>query len=384
MQQNNDVPVLPFPIFIWRIFLVFGVFLCSSYTIIVHLCEKDGRLPFSSAAVILMIELIKLLLSAIMFAYKTYQSNSNNGWLKCIQLKQVLYKEFCPTTQLQEDQSAQSLPSPSTTSSTHIGFKHFVFIILPYTIPALLYAFNNNLALLIQLEMDPATYQILSNFKILSTAILFRLIIKQRITLIQWFSLLLLLTAGIVHSYGNFDAQKAFMKSSSLPPSTCQSISCVLHPISSSTIHITTHGIIMISAYCTVSGLSGVYTEHVMKKHSYMSIHLQNFLLYTFGVIVNGIALIFEVHRKGISDEDFQFFRGFTYLTWILILTQSIFGMLIGFVLKYASNIYRLFIISSAMICTTLLAMILFNLHLNSIILMSIILVCTSLYLYYR
>ncbi|CAH8867197.1 unnamed protein product, partial [Trichobilharzia szidati] len=61
MQQNNDVPVLPFPTFIWRIFLVFGVFLCSSYTIIVHLCEKDGRLPFSSAAVILMTELIKIL-----------------------------------------------------------------------------------------------------------------------------------------------------------------------------------------------------------------------------------------------------------------------------------------------------------------------------------
>ncbi|CAH8602795.1 unnamed protein product [Heterobilharzia americana] len=284
---------------IWRISLVFGVLLCSSYTIIVHLCEKDGKLPFSSFAVILMIELTKLLLSIIMFTYEIYQSDFNNDSFKCVSLKQTIYQEFYPTTLLENTSSVSAIPP--------LEYKQIIITIFPYTIPAVLYAFNNNLGLHIQLEMDPATYQILSNFKILSTAVLFRLIIKQRITPIQWFALLLLLTAGIVHSLGNFDTQKAFIPSS-LSTTSKNNVSSVIHQVSSS-IRITTKGVIMVSIYCTISGLSGVYTEHVMKKHATMNIHLQNFLLYTFGSILNGIVFILKNIKKMFQMTVFIYFE---------------------------------------------------------------------------
>ena len=53
-----------------------------------------------------------------------------------------------------------------------------------------------------QLYMDPASYQILANFKILTTAILYRLIIKQKLKRQQWFALSLLFAGGVAYSIG--------------------------------------------------------------------------------------------------------------------------------------------------------------------------------------
>ena len=73
---------------------------------------------------------------------------------------------------------------------------------LPYSIPGILYFINNNLAVHMQIHMDPASYQILSNFKIFTTAILYRLIIKQKLTRQQWFALSLLFFGGLAYSLG--------------------------------------------------------------------------------------------------------------------------------------------------------------------------------------
>ena len=35
-----------------------------------------------------------------------------------------------------------------------------LILIIPFAVPGLLYCLNNNLAVYIQLEMDPATYQV--------------------------------------------------------------------------------------------------------------------------------------------------------------------------------------------------------------------------------
>ena len=36
-----------------------------------------------------------------------------------------------------------------------------ILLILPFTVPALLYTVTNNLGIMIQMEMDPATYQVI-------------------------------------------------------------------------------------------------------------------------------------------------------------------------------------------------------------------------------
>lgn len=51
--------------------------------------------------------------------------------------------------------------------------------------------------------MDSTSYQILTNFKILSTALLYYLIIGKPLTRLKWFSLVLLFLAGVLYVYGN-------------------------------------------------------------------------------------------------------------------------------------------------------------------------------------
>lgn len=62
-----------------------------------------------------------------------------------------------------------------------------------YAIPAIIYLFNNNIVFIILYFVDPATFQILSNMKIITTALLFRLcILKKPLSTTKWVALLLL------------------------------------------------------------------------------------------------------------------------------------------------------------------------------------------------
>ncbi|KAF8568273.1 hypothetical protein P879_03388 [Paragonimus westermani] len=362
------IPELPVPVFVWRILLVFAVCLYSSFTIFVHLCEVDGKLPFRPTAVVFLVEFTKLVLSIIMFAntydlllWRNTDSMSFSNAL-CLEFRRNY--ETSRFTRL----SDRSLPPSSLTWS------QLMFIILPFMVPAVLYAVNNNLGILIQLEMDPATYQVLGNFKILSTAILFRLIIKRKITALQWFALFLLLCAGLIHSYGNLLAKSTSDSITKNATTTTQSTSHLLH--------ITALGILLISLYCILSGMSGVYTEYVMKKRAEMNIHLQNGLLYLFGVILNLVAFVCDVYRSG--DQYWNPFKGFTIWTWLLVITQAFSGIFMGFVMKFSTNITRLFIVSSAMLVTTFTSMLVFGLQVNGLFGVSFTFVCVSLYLYHR
>ncbi|KER28567.1 hypothetical protein T265_13549, partial [Opisthorchis viverrini] len=388
-SESVPVPTLPVSLCAWRILLIGAVFLYSSFTIFVHLCEVDGRLPFLSASVIFLVELLKLLLSLVMFGIHhgsftfTSTSGTHTSFIDAIRLE-------LRHNLMSSSDASRPPPSPRPPPLT---YPQLFRIILPFMIPAVLYAVNNNLGIFIQLEMDPATYQVLGNFKILSTAILFRLIIRRPISPIQWFALFLLLSAGFTHSvYLNYPILpflssplplttsygSLLAKSASPPPGSAVPPASASHRL-----HITVLGIFLIALYCTISGLSGVTTEYLMKQRAQMNIHLQNALLYTFGIILNGLMFVVEVHRSG-DPAYWNPFKGYTLWTWLLILTQSFSGIFMGFVMKYSNNITRLFLISSAMLVTTFTAMLVFGLHLNFLFIASFLLVCISLFLYHR
>lgn len=294
-----------------------GTLIYSSYTILVHLMEVDGAIPWSSSSMVFITELTKLMLSVGLYLPEVRE----RGRFECPPFRSALL----------------------------------------YLVPAVLYALNNNLAVYIQLQMDPATYQVLGNLKILTTAVLFRLIIKKPLTRIQWASLVVLFAAGVSNSWGGL--QNSGKKG-----------------ITASTLHITPLGLFMITAYCTVSALAGVYTEYVLKKQASLNINLQNSLLYMFGVGVN--LATFAVQSRGRQDGSYDLFRGFTGLTWVLIFSQAIGGMIMGVIMKFASNISKLFLVSSAMVLTTVLSVIIFHLQLNLFFFLSLVFVVAAQYMY--
>ena len=70
---------------------------------------------------------------------------------------------------------------------------------LLFLVPSIIYWIHNNVQFLTLRLVDPATYQILGNLKIVTTGILFWLILRRRLSLLQW-QALVLLTIGAMTS----------------------------------------------------------------------------------------------------------------------------------------------------------------------------------------
>lgn len=297
-------------------FLVLNIIIGSSHPILLNLGKTDGKILFSSISVALLIELLKLVISGVLFMKELKSSN------KCIQYP----------------------------SGKHIAL---------YSVPAFLYMVNNNLVTHSQNHMDPATFHMLNNLKIVATAVLYRIVIKKHLTLKRWLSVFILFMAGLLHSGSGLKSD---------------------FEGSSNELFITWTGIYVVSTYCLTSAFAGVYTEAVLKNYGSVSIHLQNLIMYSFGVITNGLVYV-SVHFST-QNSTSSFFEGFSVSTWLIILTQSINGISISFVMKHASNITRLFVIGSSILLTSVLSFLVLGIQLNLLFYASFMITVYALYLY--
>ena len=283
---------------------LFGLQIVSigSYSVLVHLNEEQEKVRFSSNALNFLIEFFKFAISLFIQTGLTFRQ---------FNLKNSLY----------------------------------------FSVPGLLYFINNNLAVYIQYYMDSTSYQLLCNFKIFTTAIMYYFIMGKMLSKIKWFSLVLLFLVGVFYLIGN-------LKSSVSDSVKHQNIS-----ISSSNameIYITDTGVLMMIVYCLISGLTGVYTEFILKANLSDSLFLQNIYLYTYGSIFNLFSYIFKSpdHKQG-------FFAGFNIFTWIIIVTQIYNGLIMSILMKYSNNIVKLFVVSLSLFVNIFFSIILFSLELN-------------------
>ncbi|XP_062584310.1 probable UDP-sugar transporter protein SLC35A4 [Saccostrea cucullata] len=302
----------------WGILLSSSTIVYGTYSILVHLCEVKGKVPFKSSSVVLIIEVGKFLVSWILLLWQT----------------------------------KGSLPKDVT-----------FFCFLQYSVPGLLYSVSNNLSMMMQVYMDPTTFQVLSNLKIGITALLYWSFLRRPLSLRQWIAIGILTTAGTLDSYGSFKSKgKEF-----------------------SELYITITGLVMIGIQCTVSGMASVYAEYILKKQKEMSLHFQNIMLYTWLMIINTSFWIYEetVDEEKDITKKFHIFRGYSLATWMIVITQIYVGLAMSFILKHASNITRLFVVSSSLSVTTILSVLVFGLHLNSFFFTSLGLLLLSLYLFH-
>ncbi|CAF0876634.1 unnamed protein product [Brachionus calyciflorus] len=322
----------------WSSLLIFQAISYGSYTILVHLCEENGQITFSSTSLNLIIEFLKLIVSILGIFF---QINKNK--FKSLSTKKSVY----------------------------------------FSIPAFLYFINNNLAVYIQLFMDSTSYQMLSNLKIFTTAILYYLIIGKRISKIKWFSLTLLFASGVFYSIANLKSLSSYyidekdLESFLLPSDeTVKSAKYRLRD----EIYITEIGLFMILIYAIISGFSGVYNEYLLKLNNSDSIFEQNFYLYTYGCLFNLIGFYFE--KSFVKNENLNLFTGLNFYAFLIVFTQVFNGFLMSIVMKHSSNITRLFVVSCSLIVTTVLSIFVFSLKLNLYFYFGFFSIMLALYLY--
>lgn len=297
----------------WVALFVLMVLIYGSHAPLLSLTKVDGHVPFSPSSCVVMIEFAKLVISLMM-----------------------LFLNEDPAT-------LRVLPPPA--------------LVAPYALPALLYALNNNLVVLMQAHMDPSSYQILSNLKIACTALLYSCCLGKRLRPAQCLALGLLTTAGFSHTYISLDLDETGHGRRSR-------------------LHITAWGLFLLLVYCFVSGLAAVYTEWMLKSQK-LPLTLQNLYLYVFGVAINGISSAFPLQsEKG-------FLEGYSGLTWLIIAGQAANGLLMSVVLKHGSGITRLFVVSCSMLVNVVLSWAFLGLQLTPFFLIPVCLIGLAAYLYY-
>ncbi|XP_010930920.1 CMP-sialic acid transporter 5 isoform X3 [Elaeis guineensis] len=125
-------------------------------------------------------------------------------------------------------------------------------------VPALLYAINNYLKFIMQLYFNPATVKMLSNLKVLVIAVLLKMIMKRRFSIIQWEALALLLIGISVNQLR------------SLPEGT-----------TALGLPVATGAYIYTLIFVTVPSLASVFNEYALKSQFETSIYLQDPLALT-------------------------------------------------------------------------------------------------------
>ena len=204
-----------------------------------------------------------------------------------------------------------------------------------FPVPALLYLIKNLMQYVIFLYVDPPSYQVLKNLNIITTGILYRIFLKKKLNSIQW-SALILLTLGCTTSQLNTQSDNVL----STP----------------------TMGVFLAIVMALLSGAAGVYTEMIIKKRPQRSINVQNFYLYSFGIVFNMVA-IFMYDNSQVMEKGF--FYGYSSITFIMIMNHALSGLAVSMVMKYANNITKVYSTSVAMLLTTLISIPLFGFELS-------------------
>jgi UDP-galactose transporter len=188
--------------------------------------------------------------------------------------------------------------------------------VVSFCLPALIYSLNNALVFSIISFVRPVTFQLLGATKMIFTAVLFRLVLKRILSVTHYAAMVILASGAAV---SRLDVS---MKTDEESEDEWVGVTLTLFS-------------------CVLSSLGGILNEALLKRDGQLhSLHLQNSLLYAWGVVISATALALgdehEIETKGL-------FHGYDMRVLLLIVTQAVTGLSISVVLKLTSNIHRVF-----------------------------------------
>lgn len=194
-------------------------------------------------------------------------------------------------------------------------------------VPAALYSLQNMAALQAYQTLDALTFNVLNQTKTLSAALCCFLVMGRRQSFTQVISLFILLLSALI--------MEKFISLDFLSNTTAGSIE-----IQGLESHHWTHGVAPIMLASFISGLSGALSQKNLQalgggRNSY----LFSMELCAASALILFFSLLMSPDGKTIAKEGF--WNGWTPTTWIPILTNSIGGIVVGLVTKYAGSVRK-------------------------------------------
>ncbi|KAK6914593.1 Nucleotide-sugar transporter [Dillenia turbinata] len=307
-----------------NILLVVGdCILVGLQPILVYMSKVDGRFMFSPISVNFLTELAKVLFAIVMLLIQS------------------------------RNQKVGEKPLLSISTFVQAARNNVLL-----AVPALLYAINNYLKFIMQLYFNPATVKMLSNLKVLVIAVLLKIIMRRRFSVLQWEALALLLIGISVNQMR------------SLPEGT-----------TAMGLPVTMGAYIYTAIFVTVPSMASVYNEYALKSQYDTSIYLQNLFLYGYGAIFNFLGILGTAIVKGPSS--FDILQGHSKATMLLIFNNAAQGILSSFFFKYADTILKKYSSTVATIFTGIASAALFGHKLTMNFILGISIVFISMHQFF-
>ena len=211
-------------------------------------------------------------------------------------------------------------------------------------LPAALYALQNICALTAYQQLDALTFNVLNQTKTLSAALCCYLVLNKKQSTIQILSLFILLLAALV-------MEKIIPIDSLLSASflgggdaSDDGDSASAHPFMKLPDLTSSHwvsGVIPIMVASFLSGLNGALTQKSLQSHGVggRNPYLFSMELCAASALILGLSLFFSNDGKLIVENGF--WNNWTIQTWIPIVTNSIGGIIVGLVTKYAGSVRK-------------------------------------------
>jgi UDP-galactose transporter len=237
--------------------------------------------------------------------------------------------------------------------------------VLHFAIPAAVYFVNNNIMFLIIEGINSTHFQIRSFLNTVFTALLFRAILCRVLSPTKW-AAIVTLACGAASS----QIQRA----------------CAVGPhgeygsgveLSNAEVVV---GVVGTALSSLLSSFAGVYSELLLKKDSHLhSIHLQNAMLYSWGLVFNSVGLaVFD--GRNIYNNGLLY--GYNAWTWASLVNNAVAGLTISAVLKYTNNIVCVFAHTGAMVITAGIAVLFLDAHATLQLPLAIMIVSASTVIY--
>ncbi|KAK7101673.1 UDP-N-acetylglucosamine transporter-like [Littorina saxatilis] len=238
-------------------------------------------------------------------------------------------------------------------------------------VPSMLFVVQNNLVFVAISNLDAATFQVTYQLKILTTAIFSVVLLGKRLSVSQWVALLLLF-AGV-----SIIQVKQAMASSVVKATTASSPTPEAKPSEQNEQNYFT-GMVAVLVCCCLSGFASVFFELLLKGGK-QTVWMRNVQLGLSGIVLGALACVVHDGRK-IANQGF--FYGYDGLVWTVVSLQSLGGLLVAAVMKYADNILKGFSTAGSILLSCVASVYIFDFKMDDIFIIGMSSVLVAVYLY--
>lgn len=255
---------------------------------------------------------------------------------------------------------------------------------LKWAVPAFLYFLDNLIAFYVMAYLQPVMTVLSSNLVILTTAVLFRIVLKRRLSWVQWAALVILFLSIVSLTTGsggsqNSNAVAGHHANLSTPSNSCLLYTQLLEQSKNSSAGESSAsslssqdwrgrlvekllclgaGHILLLLQCFISAMANIYNEKILKDGDQLteSIFIQNSKLYAFGVVFNGMT----VWAQGLHHDLLQ---GHNIYSLGLVPVTAALGLSVAFILKFRDNMFHVLTNQITTVLVTGLSFFLFDFH---------------------